>query len=89
MYDDLFGRFNQTVAQLLLTKNDLAHRTQYLNAVNCIEELLDMGVIPIVNENDTISYSVRWRNLHEFKIANPADEGSLFLSFFVGNQVWR
>ncbi|KAI8339218.1 glutamate 5-kinase [Chlamydoabsidia padenii] len=57
MYDDLFGRFNQTVAQLLLTKNDLAHRTQYLNAVNCIEELLDMGVVPIVNENDTISYS--------------------------------
>lgn len=61
MYDDLFGRFNQTVAQLLLTKNDLAHRTQYLNAVNCIEELLDMGVVPIVNENDTISYSVRSR----------------------------
>ncbi|CAO3589736.1 unnamed protein product [Absidia cylindrospora] len=57
MYDDLFGRFNQTVAQLLLTKNDLSERSQYLNAVNCIEELLDMGVVPIVNENDTISYS--------------------------------
>ncbi|ORZ11252.1 glutamate 5-kinase [Absidia repens] len=57
MYDDLFGRFNQTVAQLLLTKNDLSQRSQYLNAVNCIEELLDMGVVPIVNENDTISYS--------------------------------
>ncbi|KAI8076892.1 glutamate 5-kinase [Halteromyces radiatus] len=57
MYDDLFGRFNQTVAQLLLTKNDLSQRSQYLNAVNCLEELLDMGVVPIVNENDTISYS--------------------------------
>ncbi|KAI8340934.1 glutamate 5-kinase [Chlamydoabsidia padenii] len=56
-YDDLFGKFNQPVAQLLLTKNDLAQRTQYLNAVNCLEELLDMGVVPIVNENDTISVS--------------------------------
>ncbi|KAI9300181.1 glutamate 5-kinase [Cunninghamella echinulata] len=57
MYDDLFGQFNQPVAQILLTKNDLADRSQYLNAVNCMEELLDMGVVPIVNENDTISVS--------------------------------
>ncbi|KAI7894657.1 glutamate 5-kinase [Mucor mucedo] len=55
LYDDLFGQFGQPVAQLLLTKNDLADRSQYLNAVNCLEELLDMGVVPIVNENDTIS----------------------------------
>ncbi|KAI8974086.1 glutamate 5-kinase [Pilobolus umbonatus] len=55
MYDDLFGQFNQPVAQILLTKNDLANRSQYLNAVNCLEELLDMGVVPIVNENDSIS----------------------------------
>ncbi|KAI8068486.1 Aspartate/glutamate/uridylate kinase [Gongronella butleri] len=57
LYDDLFGRFNQTVAQILLTKNDLADRTQYINAVNCLQVLLDMDVVPIVNENDTISYS--------------------------------
>lgn len=55
MYDDLFGQFNQPVAQILLTRNDLADRAQYLNAVNCLEELLDMGVVPIVNENDSIS----------------------------------
>ncbi|KAG0163121.1 hypothetical protein DFQ28_000356 [Apophysomyces sp. BC1034] len=55
LYDDLFGQFNQPVAQILLTKNDLADRSQYLNAVNCFEELLNMGVVPIVNENDTIS----------------------------------
>lgn len=55
LYDDLFGQFGQPVAQILLTKNDLADRSQYLNAVNCLEELLDMGVVPIVNENDTIS----------------------------------
>ncbi|KAI7905484.1 glutamate 5-kinase [Cokeromyces recurvatus] len=55
MYDDLFDQFNQPVAQILLTRNDLADRSQYLNAVNCLEELLDMGVVPIVNENDSIS----------------------------------
>ncbi|GAA5812856.1 hypothetical protein MFLAVUS_006315 [Mucor flavus] len=55
MYDDLFGQFNQPVAQILLTRNDLADRGQYLNAVNCLEELLDMGVVPIINENDSIS----------------------------------
>ncbi|KAI8376024.1 glutamate 5-kinase [Radiomyces spectabilis] len=57
MYDDLFGQFNQPVAQILLTRNDLADRSQYLNAVNCLEQLLDMSVVPIVNENDTISVS--------------------------------
>jgi len=57
LYDDLFGQFNQPIAQILLTKNDLADRSQYLNAVNCFEELLDMGVVPVVNENDTISSS--------------------------------
>ncbi|KAI8577306.1 hypothetical protein K450DRAFT_252530 [Umbelopsis ramanniana AG] len=57
LYDDLFGQFNQPIAQILLTKNDLADRSQYLNAVNCFEELLDMGVVPVVNENDTICSS--------------------------------
>ncbi|KAI7872333.1 glutamate 5-kinase [Spinellus fusiger] len=55
LYDNLFGQFRQPIAQLLLTKNDLADRSQYLNAVGCLEELLDMDVVPIVNENDTIS----------------------------------
>ncbi|KAF9103398.1 hypothetical protein BGX27_010601 [Mortierella sp. AM989] len=57
LYDDLFSQFNQPIAQILLTKNDLADRTQYLNACNTLEALLGMGVVPIVNENDTISVS--------------------------------
>ncbi|KAG0075940.1 hypothetical protein BGZ92_002648 [Podila epicladia] len=57
LYDDLFSQFNQPIAQILLTKNDLADRTQYLNACNTIDALLEMGVVPIVNENDTISVS--------------------------------
>jgi glutamate 5-kinase len=43
------------VAQILLTRNDIADRTQYLNAQNTLRELLAMGVIPIVNENDTLA----------------------------------
>ncbi|KAF9946283.1 hypothetical protein BGZ72_000472 [Mortierella alpina] len=57
LYDDLFSQFNQPIAQILLTKNDLADRTQYLNACNTIDALLEMDVVPIVNENDTISVS--------------------------------
>jgi glutamate 5-kinase len=45
----------QPVAQILLGRNDIADRTQYLNAQNTFTELLSMGVVPIVNENDTLS----------------------------------
>ncbi|RIA94043.1 glutamate 5-kinase [Glomus cerebriforme] len=57
MYDDLFSQLNQPIAQILLTRHDLSDRTQYLNAVNTFTELLAIGVVPIVNENDTISVS--------------------------------
>lgn len=55
MWDQLFSHMRQPVAQILLTRNDIADRTQYLNAQNTFGELLAMGVIPIVNENDTLS----------------------------------
>lgn len=45
------------MAQILLTRNDIADRTQYLNAQNTLRELLAMGIIPIVNENDTLAVS--------------------------------
>ena len=57
IWDSLFAHMNQPVAQILLTRNDIADRTQYLNAQNTISSVLDMGVIPIVNENDTLSVS--------------------------------
>ncbi|OJD28743.1 glutamate 5-kinase [Diplodia corticola] len=55
LWDQLFSHMNQPVAQILLTRNDIADRTQYLNAQNTFHELLHMGVIPIVNENDTLA----------------------------------
>ncbi|KAL8633429.1 hypothetical protein Q9189_000774 [Teloschistes chrysophthalmus] len=57
VYDNLFGHLRQPIAQILLTRNDIADRTQYQNAQNTFAELLSMGVIPIVNENDTLAVS--------------------------------
>ena len=55
LWDNLFTHVGQPVAQVLLTRNDFAKRTQYLNAQNTFFELLAMGVIPVVNENDTVA----------------------------------
>lgn len=55
LFDDLFGQLNQPIAQILLTRNDISDFTQYKNATNTLNELLEMGVVPIVNENDTLS----------------------------------
>ncbi|KAI8052534.1 Aspartate/glutamate/uridylate kinase [Syncephalis plumigaleata] len=49
------GQGRLMIAQILLTRNDLADRTQYINACNTFDQLLEMDVVPIVNENDTIS----------------------------------
>ncbi|KAF8626226.1 hypothetical protein AX15_004913 [Amanita polypyramis BW_CC] len=57
LWDNLFGHLEQPIAQILLTRGDISDRTRYLNAVNTFKELLSMGVVPIVNENDTVSVS--------------------------------
>ncbi|KAI9328051.1 Aspartate/glutamate/uridylate kinase [Zopfochytrium polystomum] len=57
LYDDLFGRFDIPIAQVLITRENMAERSQYLNACNTFRELLQMNVVPIVNENDTISHA--------------------------------
>jgi glutamate 5-kinase len=54
-YERLFGAFAQQVAQILLTQDDLRDRGRYLNARNTLLTLLRYGVIPIINENDTVS----------------------------------
>ncbi|KAI0781493.1 glutamate 5-kinase [Trametes elegans] len=57
LWDNLFSQLGQPIAQILLTRGDISDRTRYLNAVNTFKELLSMGVVPIVNENDTVSVS--------------------------------
>lgn len=56
-WDNLFSQFDQHIAQILITRNDIVDWTQYKNAQNTVTELLSMGVVPIVNENDTLSVS--------------------------------
>jgi glutamate 5-kinase len=55
IYDDLFSIQQQPIAQVLLTRADLVQRSRYLNAYNTFQELLGLGVIPVVNENDTVA----------------------------------
>jgi len=54
-YERNFQEAGHQVAQVLLTHDDLATRRRFLNAKNTLEELLSFGVIPIINENDTVS----------------------------------
>lgn len=54
-YDKAFSKYNRKVAQILLTKDDLSNRKRYLNARNTINKLLSWGVIPVINENDTVA----------------------------------
>jgi len=54
-YESEFERHGIRTAQILLTHDDLAHRRRYLNARGTLRELLALGVLPIVNENDTVT----------------------------------
>jgi glutamate 5-kinase len=54
-YEKIFASHGHKVAQVLLTREDLSNRTRFLNARNTIQTLLDYGVVPVINENDTVS----------------------------------
>lgn len=54
MYGKLFSEYNKIISQILLTKRDISYRPSFLNARNSILTLLNLGVIPIVNENDAV-----------------------------------
>ena len=54
-YQKIFAEYNQTIAQILITKRTMINEISRQNAENTFLELLKMGVIPIVNENDTVS----------------------------------
>ncbi len=55
VYDDFFTILEQPIAQVLLTRSDLVQRSRYVNAYRTFRQLLKLGVIPIVNENDTLA----------------------------------
>ncbi len=54
-YDKLFSEYNHTVAQLLITASDIEDETRKENFHNTIERLLELSVLPVINENDTVA----------------------------------
>ncbi len=73
LYDQAFARHNIITAQVLLTREDLRSRQRFLNARNTFAELLDMGALPIVNENDTVA-------VQELKFGDNDSLASLLLN---------
>ncbi|GAB5490805.1 MAG: glutamate 5-kinase [Phototrophicaceae bacterium] len=55
IYSDLFDIFQIIVGQILLTRDDLSQRGRYLNARDTLQTMIEQGIIPIINENDTIA----------------------------------
>ena len=54
-YDKLFSEYHHTVAQLLITGDDIANHSRHQNFGNTIDRLLELGALPIINENDTVA----------------------------------
>ena len=57
LYDKLFSDYDKTVAQILLNAEDMENEEKKGNLINTFNTLLEMGIIPIVNENDSVSYT--------------------------------
>lgn len=55
LYERFFSRYEKSVAQVLLTHEDLANRQRYINAKHTFQMLLESDIIPVVNENDTVA----------------------------------
>ncbi len=55
IYDKLFGEYHHTVSQLLITGDDIRSAERHRNFTNTMERLLELGALPIINENDTVA----------------------------------
>lgn len=57
LYDKFFGDYDKTIAQILLNAEDIEQEEKKQNLINTFNTLLEIGVIPVVNENDSVSYT--------------------------------
>jgi len=57
LYDKFFSDYDKTIAQILLNAEDIEHEEKKENLINTFDTLLEMGIIPVVNENDSVSYT--------------------------------
>lgn len=76
VYNKIFRMYGHNTAQILLTKNDFTIRSSYLNTRNTLDGLISEGVIPIINENDTVS-------INELKVGDN-DSMSAMVAGLVG-----
>lgn len=66
LYDRFFGDYDKTIAQILLNAEDAEQEEKRENLMNTFDSLLELGVIPIVNENDSVNYSEIESEDHSF-----------------------
>ncbi len=74
-YKKAFSEHNIDVAQILLTWDDFSHRKRFLNAKNTILSLVDRGILPIVNENDSVA-------VEEIKVGDNDNLSALLVNLF-------
>jgi glutamate 5-kinase len=72
LYEDAFRHFNVNTAQVLLTEEDFRDPVRYSNLRNTLDKLLQLGVVPIINENDTVS------TLEIDRVGQPGDVQRVF-----------
>jgi len=83
-YRELFKRYGLKVAQVLLTEEDLSNRISYLHTCNVLDRLLQLGVVPIINENDVTSINEIMPVMKGYKV-NFSDND--ILSVLIANAV--
>ncbi|MBS7654600.1 MAG: glutamate 5-kinase [Candidatus Bathyarchaeia archaeon] len=83
-YRDLFKQHGLKIAQVLLTKEDLANRISYIHTCNVLDKLLSLGVVPVINENDVTSVDEIMPIMRRYKV-NFSDND--ILSVLIANAV--
>lgn len=84
LYDKFFSDYDNMVAQILLTGEDVDSEEKKQNLINTFEALLELGIIPIVNENDSISYAEIEAGGGEQKIFGDNDSLSAVVAVLCG-----
>ena len=84
LYDKFFGEYGKIVAQILLTGEDVDSPEKKQNLINTFNSLLELGIIPIVNENDSVSYAEIEADNEEHKVFGDNDTLSAVVAVLCG-----
>jgi len=84
LYDKFFSEYGKTVAQILLTGEDVDSPEKKQNLINTFNSLLELGIIPIVNENDSVSFAEIEADNEEHKVFGDNDTLSAVVAVLCG-----